>query len=470
LIVDLDQTLVATDTLIENFILALCTRPLQTLRALLHLRRGRACLKKSFNDIAPLDVSALPYRRDVLKFLAGEKRRGRPIYLVTAAHQSIADRIAKRLGLFIAAKGSDGRVNLKGSSKLAWIEREAGSTFDYIGDSNADLPIWRKASMALIVSRSTRMEDKLKSAGVPVGRTFDVPRAGLKSWIKALRVHQWSKNLMIFAPLLLAQEYFDSTAVLLTTAAFALLCMAASGTYLINDLIDLAGDRAHPTKRYRALACGDISISQALSAALLMIGTALFSAAVISPGFATILLSYVVLTLTYSLVLKRQPLADVFVIGLLFMLRVVMGMAVLSMQISMWLSSFVLFLFFSLALAKRHAEVVHTRHKAGTLERTRGYRKSDWPLTIGFGIAGAFTSIVILLLYFQFEAANKGLYANIEWLYITPLILMSWFLRIWLVAQRGELLDDPVVFALKDPTSWFHAAAIVGVWLLAVHS
>jgi hypothetical protein len=150
------------------------------------------------------------------------------------------------------------------------------------------------------------------------------------------------------------------------------------------------------------------------------------------------------------------------------MLRVIMGMVILAMPISMWLSSFVLFAFFSLALAKRHAEVVHTRSNSGALERARGYRKSDWPLTIGFGIAGAFTSIVILLLYFQFEAASKGLYSNIEWLYVTPLLLVSWILRVWFLAQRGELHHDPVIFALKDPTSWFHAAAIILVWGFAI--
>ena len=256
MVVDLDGTLVATDTLLESFLSALNREPVRALGALLELRSGRAALKKSLDVVGCLRVATLPYRKDVLDFLTEEKERGRRIYLVTAASQSLADRIADHLGLFVSAVGSDATINLKGTRKLEWIERNLGDTFDYVGDFASDVPIWKKARVAHIVGHSRTATQNGRLAGIKVDRAFETSRAGARPWANALRLHQWSKNLLILFPLILAQQFFNLTSAAGAFAAFVLFGMVASGTYLINDLLDLSSDRVHPNKRQRAIASG----------------------------------------------------------------------------------------------------------------------------------------------------------------------------------------------------------------------
>ncbi|HEX5213407.1 MAG TPA: UbiA family prenyltransferase [Pseudolabrys sp.] len=278
-------------------------------------------------------------------------------------------------------------------------------------------------------------------------------RRPLSAALRALRVHQWSKNLLIFVPLFVGHAYHDLTSVFAAAEGFALLCVLASATYMVNDIADLDADRRHQVKRRRPFASGELPVAFGLTVAPLLIVAALAGAFFLSPAFATTLTLYLVLTLAYSFSLKQLPLLDVFVIGMLFVLRIVMGTAVLGLGYSPWLLTFSWAFFLSLALAKRHVEVVRADRSGADDVAGRGYRGADWPLTLSFGVGAGLISVVIMLLYLANDAMPSGFYANPHWLYAAPTLMTIWLMRLWLLSHRMELDDDPVIFALKDPAS-----------------
>jgi 4-hydroxybenzoate polyprenyltransferase len=285
-------------------------------------------------------------------------------------------------------------------------------------------------------------------------------------WLRSLRVHQWAKNILLFVPLFMG-HVFTAQAVATAALGFVLLCLLSSATYIINDLADLEADRAHPTKRLRPFASGRLQVAHGFTAAPLMMSGALVGAYLLAPAFAASMLAYLLLTLAYSYRLKRVPLLDVFIIGVLFTLRIVMGAEILGISHSAWLLSFALAFFLSLALAKRHAEVMvaadHAEEIAG-----RGYRGGDWPITLTFGVGIGLVSVVIMLLYMANDAAPSGFYNHAGWLYAIPALLTVWLMRIWLLRHRTDLHDDPVVFALRDAASLGLGLAVAIVFFLAL--
>jgi 4-hydroxybenzoate polyprenyltransferase len=293
-------------------------------------------------------------------------------------------------------------------------------------------------------------------------------RSRLKVWLRALRVHQWSKNVLIFVPLVLGHAYSKPSAIFAAGAGFLLVCLLASATYMLNDIADIEADRLHHTKRLRPFASGDLPVSAGLIAAPLMIVAALIGGYLLSRPFAAALLFYLGLTVSYSFGLKRQPLLDVFIISILFVTRIVMGTVVIGVQYSPWLLSFSCAFFLSLSLAKRHVEVARAAHIDVEDVVGRGYRGSDWPLTLTFGVGAGLVSIVIMLLYLTSDAAPSGFYQNAAWLYAIPEMVVIWLMRIWLLSNRMELDDDPVVFALRDPSSLALGAAALGAFVLAL--
>jgi 4-hydroxybenzoate polyprenyltransferase len=266
-------------------------------------------------------------------------------------------------------------------------------------------------------------------------------------------VHQWAKNLILFVPLFVGHAFGNLATLGAAMLGFALLCLLSSGTYIINDIADLEADRRHATKRLRPFASGRLKIAHGLMLAPLMILVSLAGAYLLAPSFALALAAYLVLTTAYSFGLKRVPLADVFVIGVLFTLRIVMGVEIAGLTHSPWLLSFALSFFIALALSKRHGEVMRAARIDVDEIIGRGYRGSDWPVTLTFGIGAGLVSIVIMLLYMTNEAAPSGFYHQIGWLYVIPGVVTLWLMRIWLLSNRMELHDDPVVFALRDRVS-----------------
>lgn len=283
----------------------------------------------------------------------------------------------------------------------------------------------------------------------------------------ALRLHQWIKNVLIFVPLVLAHQTGDLSAVLRCVAGFLLMSAVASSTYLLNDLADLQADRGHATKRHRALAAGSISPVLALTVAAGTIVVVLVLAFLLSNGFALALLGYVGLTFAYSLGLRRLPILDVAVIGGLFTLRIVAGVSLVGAGFSIWLLSFSLLFFFSLALVKRHSELVKTESEGNGELAGRGYRQSDWPLTLAAGISSGIASLVIMLLYISDASSGIALYARPTWILAIPTVLLLWILRIWFLAQRGQMHDDPIVFAIGDGYSWAAAFVVAAAFLFA---
>jgi 4-hydroxybenzoate polyprenyltransferase/phosphoserine phosphatase len=451
LVVDMDGTLLRTDVLYEGIAAAFAKRPIQTIMAFLLLVGGRAPFKRRIAELAQLDVSSLPAREDLVNWLAEEKARGRALHLVSAGEEAVVRAVADRFGLFDDAQGSDGRRNLRGSRKAEELRRRFPDGFAYAGDSSADLKVWREARG--IVLAGARLSVARKAAGLgPIERRFEDPKRGLRVWRKALRMQQWAKNHLVFAPLFLAGSFADPAALAMAAAGFVLLGLTASGTYLVNDLADLAADRRHRSKRARPFASGALGVEKGLVAAPLLIVGGLVAAFVLKPEFGFALAAYLVTTLTYSFRLKSIPFLDVAALAGLYTLRLVIGATLINAPVSEWLLTFSAFFFFSLSLAKRHVEIAHAT-AAGKVPG-RGYRVEDAPLTLAFGVASGFASIQILVTYLIEDAFPSGVYDAPHWLWAAPVLISLWVMRIWLLAHRGELDDDPVAFALRDKASY----------------
>lgn len=452
LIVDMDGTLLRTDALYEGMARAFFRKPFETIAALPLLFKGRPAFKRRIAEIADLGVNLLPLRESLVAHLRREHARGRSLHLYTAADHTLAERVAERVGLFESVQGSRGDVNLKGARKLAEIQRRFPGGFAYAGNSAADLPIWRESDGIVIAAASKSVTDRAQRLGKPVEAEF-ADRRSLSTWWRALRVHQWTKNLLIYIPLLLSPSYSDASAVMKVGLGFVILGIVASGCYLINDLADLAADRRHRSKRDRPLASGELPIQHAAIAAPLMILSGLVAALLLSAPFALGLLLYIATTLSYSLRLKRVALLDVFLLGLLYTLRLIMGTLLISYALSAWLLTFAMFFFVAMSLAKRHAELVNAQMGVERRIAGRGYLPSDAPLTLSLGISLTTASNLILVLYLVEEAFPSGLYMAAGWLWAAPLLVCLWTMRIWLLAHRGELDDDPVAFAIRDRLS-----------------
>jgi 4-hydroxybenzoate polyprenyltransferase/phosphoserine phosphatase len=468
LVVDLDGTLTVSDTLYEGFAQLLFGAPLSALATLTHLRHGIAALKREIARRSPLNVADLPYRHDLVELINREKLRGRPVHLVTAADQSTADAVARELGLFASAIGSDGITNIKGEKKLARLRERFPDGFIYAGDSPADLPVFRAARGVILCDAGASTTAAVAKSGTPVLATLNRSAGEWRHWMRAFRVHQWSKNLLLFVPMFVGHAYGDPAVLGRTAIAFAILCALSSATYVLNDLADLHADRQHATKRLRPFASGDLKVLRGLIVAPTMIAAAMACALILSPSFALTLLAYLLLTSAYSLGLKRVALLDVFIIGILFSLRILMGTAVANMDHSPWLLSFSLAFFISLALAKRHGEVMRAARVDADEIAGRGYRGNDWPVTLSFGIGIALVSVVIMLLYMTNDAAPSGFYRHSGWLYANPALLTVWLMRIWLLSNRMLLHEDPVVFALRDRASLVLGLAVSIAFYLAL--
>lgn len=468
LIVDLDGTLTVTDTLYESFARLLFQDPLAALGAVAQLVHGPAAVKRAVAARSLPDPASLPLRADLIAILHAEKARGRALHLVSAADQAVVDAVATELPLFQTATGSDGTSNLKGPHKRDALRGRFAEGFVYAGDSGADLPVFRAARGVILCDASARTTAAVKDAGVPVLAALSQPANPLRAWLRAFRVHQWAKNLLLFVPLFVGHAFGDVHVVGATAIGFVLLCLLSSGTYIMNDLADLDADRQHETKRLRPFASGDIKIINGLLAAPLAIMAALIGAYVLTPRFAGGLIGYLALTVAYSFGLKRIPLLDVFIIGVLFTLRLVMGAEIIGPGHSPWLLSFALAFFLSLALSKRHGEVMRAARIDTDEIIGRGYRGSDWPITLTFGIGTGLVSIVIMLLYMTNEAAPSGFYRHPSWLYVVPAIITLWLMRIWLLSNRMELHDDPVVFALRDRISLVLGATVAIAFYLSL--
>jgi 4-hydroxybenzoate polyprenyltransferase/phosphoserine phosphatase len=398
LVVDLDGTLTPTDTLVESIFCLLKINPLNLFSLLFWLRTGRAEFKQHIAQRVDFSPQNLPWREDLLDWLRLQRSAGRSLILATAAHEKIANSVALQFDLFDSVISTNGKDNLKGAAKLAAIQQRVGPRFAYAGDSKADLPIWRAAEAAILVGVSTTISREVH-ATVNVEKVFEPPGKRWLIWLRALRLHQWMKNLLLFVPLFTAFAFNDGAKLLAALLAFFSFSLAASATYLFNDLWDLDNDRQHPRKKYRPFACAGIPLFHGLvmAGALLILAMAL--ALSVSVSFASMVGGYILLTTAYSWTLKQYVLIDVLMLALLYTFRVLAGSVATDVNVTFWLLAFSIFTFFGLALVKRCAELLSLQQEGKQNSQGRDYQTGDmivlWPL----GIGASLCSVVIFGLY-----------------------------------------------------------------------
>ncbi len=483
LCVDLDGTLVKSDTLVDTTLALARQQPAQLFKLPGWLLQGKAALKRHLTGAVQLDVIHLPYNRELLQYLEQQHALGRPIYLATAADSALAERIAAHLGLFRGVLASDGAVNLAGNNKLAAFRQQFGDDFSYIGNASPDIPLLTHCQQPMVANPTSGLRAGLRAANVTPVRTFQEQASPLRAWIKALRMHQWAKNTLIFLPLLLAHTW--SPGVLAgAVVAFISFGLCASATYIVNDLLDIEADRQHPRKRRRPFASGDLSaISGCLVVILFLLSAAALALAVphiitaVSPSvlfvppfqinFLGWLGVYLVTTLAYSLRLKRAVLVDVIVLSGLYTIRILAGSAATGVVVSTWLAGFSIFFFLSLAFVKRFAELESLRERGGSTPSGRGYHVADLEQLRSFGTASAYASVVVLTLYISnLSAAELYRHTNRLWLLVPVLLL--WLSRLWLLASRGQLDEDPVVYAITDKRSLLMGLLVAIIVLISL--
>ncbi len=467
LIVDLDGTLLSTDTLHESLLCFVRKHTGEAWKVFGWISAGPATLKQQLAAaLSKEEVEHLPTVVPLIELIEREARLGRKIVLATAADDSIARMVAERFGYFSEVLASDGKVNFKGHAKAAALTARFPNGFIYAGDSSADLRVWKAATAAVVVGHASLAKKASRVTKV----VAEIRPASLNFWVlrKALRLHQWAKNALIFVPFILGGKFFDLQSWVHATLAFVAFGLLASATYLFNDLWDLVEDRQHWSKRARPLASGRLPItSGVLFLGLCGFGSLALGAA-LGPSALAVLAVYLAMSLAYSFRLKREPIIDVLMLAAMFSLRLALGMAVTSAAFSPWLMVFSMFVFLSLSLAKRQTEITRmiTHGRKQTLGR--GYHAEDGPLVLGLGLGSTMAAVLIMVLYLIEDAFPAGFYQHPSFLWGFPIVIFLFLSRIWLLCHRGELHDDPVAFALKDRVSLVYGATMTALFIIGV--
>lgn len=466
LAVDLDGTLLHTDMLHESAFGLLKAAPLSVVKLpWILLTKGKAQLKQWIAKQVDFDPAVLPYNQDFVYWLREQHALGRRLVLCTASDRSIAEPIAKHLGFFDEVMASDGVVNLEGRHKAkALVEKFGDKGFDYAGNSTPDLEVWRHARKAIVVNATSHLLTQVQAVA-EVDRVFQGLNSPITIWAKALRLHQWLKNALLFVPLLAAHQLTDAAAWQSLLWAFVAFSLCASSVYLANDLLDLESDRQHPRKCKRPFASGALAVWKGALAGPLLFGVSCVLAYFVGVAFLQWLLVYFVITCVYSFKLKQLVLVDCMTLAMLFTLRIVAGAAAVGSTMSFWLLAFSVFLFLSLAFIKRFAELqvqlLQGKHKV----HGRGYLTDDAPLLQMLGIAAGFMSVLVLALYLN-SSEVLVLYAHPEWVWGLVPVMVFWISWLWLQAHRGEMHDDPLVFAVKDKASLVSGALFAAFMLI----
>jgi len=465
LCIDLDGTLLRSDLLFESTLALLAQRPWLLFLLPWWMLRGKAHLKHQVAARVELDPATLPYDDRVLALLRRDTHRHR--VLCTASDESLVRPLAEHLECFDEVMASDGKNNLSGVNKArALVARFGERGFDYAGNGRVDLAVWAQARQALVVNAGPALAS---AAGqhCPVEHHWPAQGGGLRAWLRALRVHQWLKNLLVFIPLLASHRLLDPEALVASASGFLAFGLCASGVYLLNDLLDLPSDRLHPRKRLRPFASGELSLLHGALLAPLLALAGLALAWWAEPRFALVLAAYYLLTLGYSLKFKRVVMLDVILLAALYTVRIIGGTLVIGATLSFWLLAFSMFIFLSLALLKRYVELSTMLAEGKLRAAGRGYAVEDLPLLQSLGAAAGYMAVLVLALYIN-SPESLTLYARPQVLWLLCPLLLYWVSRIWVVAHRGAMDDDPVVFAATDRVSQAVGALCAGIALAAV--
>ena len=474
--VDLDGTLVKSDTLIDSVLALARQHPRELMKIPGWIAQGRAAFKRRVTSAVTLDVEHLPFNRPLLEWLRIQHGQGKQLYLATAADTVLAERVAAHLGIFAGVLASDGATNLAGGNKLAAFRQRFGEHFCYIGNALPDRVLLANCKSPMVANPFGSLTSAMRKDGTVAVQVFEDRTSPLKAWLRAIRLHQWAKNTLIFVPMLLAHAWKLGTLVQALTA-FISFGLCASGTYILNDLLDIETDRRHPRKRLRPFAAGDISAITGTVAVVLLV-TISFSLAFALPSIAAHipgavplerphkflwwLALYTVTTLTYSLYLKRTLLLDVFVLSGLYTVRILAGSAATGVPVTAWLAGFSVFFFLSLAFVKRFSELESLRERGAAVSNGRGYFVGDLEQLRALGTGAAYAAVVVMTLYINDPKTNTLYHRPIRLWLMVPVLLL-WLSQVWMLASRGEMHDDPVVFAITDRRS-----LLLGVLMAAV--
>lgn len=464
---DLDDCLIKTDVLLEQWILLFKARPLLFFQSFFWLLKGLPYFKSRLSEQTHFIAKLLPYRQDVLDLLKNAKSEGTAkLVLASASPDAWIQEIAGHLGFFDHAFGTTSERNLKGARKLQAIKELVGSqSFTYFGDHPVDLAIWKESDRIIAVNPTPRLRQQIEELNKPAEFIYDKKRSALALALKQMRPHQWIKNALVFLPALAGHKLWHFDTIIQCLYAFAGFSFSASFVYVLNDILDLRSDRNHHTKKNRPFASGDLSIRWGiLLLPTLLLGAGLCALA-LPPMYSLWIIAYLVLNIAYSLYFKQSAVIDIIILSMMYTLRIFAGSAATTVPVSEWLLSFSTLFFFSLACVKRYTEIIRSKNKI-TLDG-RGYRQVDHPMIQSLGVSSGMISMLIILLYIQSKDV-RALYTKPEHLWLLAPILLFWVSRIWILANRDEMHDDPVLFAAKDKVSWVCLVLMAAVLGLAI--
>ncbi len=467
LIVDLDGTLVKTDIFLETTVTLLSQNILHIFAMISWVQKGKAFFKQEVAKRIKLDVANLPYQESLLNHLKDEHAQGRVLILATGANITYAMLVAKHLGLFQQTFATEQGFNLSGKNKARLlVERFGEQGFDYAGNAKIDFWVWEKSCKSIVVNPSLSVKRniaRLKNFEC----LFENRPSYWKVLAKELRFHQWVKNLLVFVPLLAAHQFTFTGDWLIVALTFIAFGLCASSVYLLNDLVDIQHDRQHTSKRNRPLAAGDLPLYHALVFIPILLLLAFLVALIASPIVFLVLFFYYILTTTYSLWAKQRILVDVLLLAVLYTMRILAGSAAVGSIPSFWLLAFSMFFFFSLALLKRYTELLELKEQSKVSVQGRGYHIDDINLFLPFGAASGYAAVMVLALYIN-SAEVTLLYTQPQIIWFLCPLLLYWVTRAWLIAHRGLMHNDPIIFAIKDKTSWVLVLLAIVIIMLAV--
>jgi 4-hydroxybenzoate polyprenyltransferase len=469
LCVDLDGTLISGDVLLESLLLLIKHNPLFLFVIPFWILRGKAAFKAEIAKRVTLNPAALPYNESFFSWISAQKVSGRPLWLCTASNHRLAEKIAAHLGIFDGVISSSDTENLSGPDKAKQLVEKFGTRkFDYCGNHMVDLAIWRVSQGAIVVNASPQLEERAKML-TKIRCTFPKQARILHSAVKAVRPHQWVKNLLLFIPLGAAHQVGSLSQALHAGIAFVAFGLCASSVYLLNDMLDLEADRQHLRKRYRPFASGELSLLVGFALVPTLFAVAVALALELPPHFLMVLLCYYALTLAYSFGLKRIVLVDTIALAGLYTIRIVAGAAAVDVPLSFWLLLFSIFLFLSLALVKRYAELdsIMRQGKGKVKAAGRDYLVEDLSILDIMGTASGYLCVIVLALYVN-SPDVEVLYSHPHVIWFLCVLLLYWISRVWLITHRGAMHDDPLVFALKDRVSLIVGSLAAVTVMLAI--
>ena len=457
LFVDLDGTLIKSDLLFECLVPIIKNYFYAIFLAPFWLLKGKAYLKDKFSDLVSINPEILPYNNNVLEYIRKEKENGSKIILATASNIKLAKSISDYLGIFDDVIASSKEENLKGKNKLNKIKlyiknNNINKEFSYIGDSEADVKIFNETNIPIVVGNKN-VFNKIKSKNDKTTFVDGENDFSLKKFFKMIRTYQWVKNFLIFLPLILAHKFLDVNLLLKALVAFFSFSFLASSVYIINDIMDVESDRIHPSKKNRPIASGAVKISSALKVAFILMPLSFIISIFLGKEFLFVLLTYFITTSCYSFYLKKIMLVDILILSLLYTVRMVAGGVALNIYLSPWLFMFSMFFFFSLACAKRYSELYAVRNNLQDEIKGRGYQAQDLEQIQIFGSSSGYIAILIFALYIQSDISMK-LYKTPAFFWALCPIMLYWISRVWLLSHRGQMTQDPIIFALKDKVSY----------------